>query len=376
MQSSCSLPCAKEGEGSMTKDGMLPKGAPLRLLLPVIACLVAATGCRASDNESMRPLPYEGARLTMAGVDDGSGGLRVTTSEHFTRLAGGKLQTYAAAEPRSQSFATFADAAWQWEQKASPQFIAVGEAWVRTHGFPASWAKQLQRLGVRQGRKPLLAVVEGSAERWVRSPGGAEGGMALLGQSGWALDTLGAYDSRYGDDLVLPYLPAEALSRSGEGSRKTTPQALLFKNQKLVTVLSAGQSELLSCLRGSDLPRLVWPGTDQAESAAGRSTTLRQVSCRADIAANGDLKQPKLRVVLTVSALSDGRSTAGQWKERLKQQGAELIRSLQELRTDPLRLGEAVRKQYSGLWTQERWREALSRAEIKLDVDVNLHGGT
>lgn len=360
----------------MTKDGLQRGSSPLWLLLPIIACLVTGTGCKASHDDAMRPLQYEGAQLTMAGVDDGPGGIRVTTSEHLTRSAGGKLQAYAVAEPRSQSFATFADAAWQWEQKAPPKFVAIGEAWARTHGFPASWAKQMQRLGVKQGRKPLLAVVEGSAEQWVRSPHGAEGGMELLSESVWAADSLRSFDYGYGNDLVLPYLSSDALSRWSEGGKTLAPQAMLFKNQELVTMLSSGQSELLSCLRGGDLPRLIWSGTDPTESAIGKSPELRQVSCKTDIAANGDLKQPRLRMVLTISALSDGRSTAGQWEERLKQQGSELIRSLQELRIDPLRLGEATRKQYGGIWTQERWREALVRAEVKLDIDVTLHGGT
>lgn len=360
----------------MTKYGSQTVGSRLWLLL--IACLVMGTGCTASPDQGMKRLETEGMQLKVAGVDAGPEGLRVTTSKHYTRSADGKLQAYAVAEPHAQSLVSFADAAWQWQQKEPPQLIVIGEAWAHAHGFPVSWAKQLQQLGVQQGRKPLVAVVEGSAEHWVRSPGAPEGGIAVLSQGGWKVDPLPlrSFHYGYGDDLVLPYLSAEAVFQRNEGGMSAAPQAVVFRNQELVATLSSDQSQWLSCLQGGNLPRLSWPTKASADSDSGRRPELYQVSCSTDIASNGDLRHPRLRIVLTMKARSNGQASAEQWEEEVARQGSELIHSLQMLRTDPLRLGESVRQQYSGIWTQERWREALVRAEVTLDVNVRILGGT
>lgn len=339
------------------------------------ACLLPAAGCVRLTDAEPRALQAEEARLVAAGIDEGPGGLRVTTG-YGPPASGRPLQPYSNAGPRMQSFVSFQAAAYRWERNRPPELVAIGEAWARSHGFPASWTRQIRMLGVKQGRRPLVAVVEGTAERFVSSPDTMNDGIARLREGGWTADPLRFAGSAYEDDVVLPYLSAGPAATDNIPSRSgVSTRALLFKKQELVAELTSSQSNLLACMMGGyGLPMLEWSSTEKR--FATDSPLLRNITCRAEIASNGDLKQPRLNMVIRVAASPGGPSvTADSWASNLQRQGTELIRLLQDLRSDPLRLGESVRQQYPGVWNQDRWRDALTRARIDLQVRVTFDGG-
>ncbi len=339
------------------------------------ACLLPVAGCVRLTDAEPRALQTEEARLVAAGIDEGRGGLRVTTG-YGPPGSGRPLRPYSNDGPRTQSFVSFQAAAYRWERQRPPELVAIGEAWARSHGFPASWTRQIRMLGVKQGRRPLVAVVEGTAERFVGSPDAMTGGIARLREGGWTADPLRFAGSAYEDDVVLPYLPASSAEAdnltNGSG---VSIRALVFKKQELAAELTAAQSNLLACMMGGyGLPKLEWSSSET--TFATDSPLLRNITCRAEIASNGDLKQPRLNLVMRVAASPGGPPvSADSWASNLRRQGTELIRLFQGLRSDPLRLGESVRQQYPGVWNQDRWRDALTRARIDLQVRVTFDGG-
>ncbi|MGF9912204.1 Ger(x)C family spore germination C-terminal domain-containing protein [Paenibacillus ehimensis] len=339
------------------------------------ACLLPVAGCVRLADAGPSAWQAEEAQLVAAGIDEGPGGLRVTTG-YGPAASGRPLQPYSNAGPRLQSFVSFQAAAYRWERHRPPELVAIGEAWARSHGFPASWTRQIRMLGVKQGRRPLVAVVEGTAERFVSSPETMTGGIARLREGGWTADPLRYAGSAYEDDVVLPYLSAGPAGKDNNSSPSgVSTRALLFKKQELVAELTSSQSNLLACMMGGyGLPKLEWSSAETP--FATDSPLLRNITCRAEIASNGDLKQPRLNLVMRVAASPGGPSvSADHWASNLQRQGTELIRLLQGLRSDPLRLGESVRQQYPGVWNQDRWRDALTRARIDLQVRVTFDGG-
>ncbi len=87
--------------------------------------------------------------------------------------------------------------------------------WVRRHGIPASWLAEFRRMGIRQGSRPAVAVVGGTAEAFVRRPdAGSLGRMALEPQ---AVVRSSLYEAKpeYESDLALPFF---ALDPSGTGT--------------------------------------------------------------------------------------------------------------------------------------------------------------
>ena len=50
----------------------------------------------------------------------------------------------------------------------------------------------------------------------------------------------------------------------------------------------------------------------------------------------------------------------------------ELIKQLQEAGTDPIGFGEWVRARQSDYWKAAEWREVYKKAQVKLNVGVNM----
>lgn len=361
----------------------------VRLLLPAALLLIwACAGCGGLGDAVYRQQEAAGGTVTLAGVDEGPGGLRLTSRQ---APAGQTMQANAWMSVEARSFVSLADAATGWKQKDPPQVVVIGEAWARNHGVPAAWLEEFRRIGIYQGSKPVVAVVEGTAEAFVRRPDAGLVSRIVLERQAGVRDSLREVRAEYESDLALPFL---ALAYSGtplsaEGNRMDSEslvswRTMLFKNQQLAATLPPQQSRLLACLRGgSQLPDPL--GAEEAQAAleptAGSgSSILQSVSCRTSVAANGDLQQPRLRIALHVDGLAAPDSAAGAkaapaYEREVYMRTQALIERLQRLETDPLNWGEAVRSQYPGFWTSDRWRSSFAKANIQLEVDVHIRGG-
>ncbi|CAG7630712.1 hypothetical protein PAESOLCIP111_03221 [Paenibacillus solanacearum] len=341
----------------------------------LLAASTQLAGCASYDGGMPRAMSEESGVMTVVGVDAGAGGMHMTAAETLPAGSADRLQAYGTPSVRTQSFVSLADAIWQWERKGAPQLIVIGEEWIRLHGFASAWANQIARLGFKDGRKPLLAVTEGAAEHLVRSGAAAHSSAVLLRQADWTASPLRSRSASYEEDLVLPYLP---ISRGLGGEAAATVQAALFKKGQLAGMLSPQQSAMLSCLRGvANLPALSW-----STSAANNGTAeLKRVSCRSDVRGNGSLSSPVVRIDVAVrgESVTSRPASAAQIESAaraLEASFAALVRELQERRVDPLHAGDSFRRQYAGVWSPDRWRDALARADVRLTVKLNPIGGT
>ncbi|WP_284637809.1 Ger(x)C family spore germination C-terminal domain-containing protein [Paenibacillus silviterrae] len=325
----------------------------VRLFAAVTLSVALASGCAEWEGPRMRTA--EAPAFTAAGIDEANGGIRVTT---YQAERPGQVQLLQEPSYRSQTFTSLQDAAWPWERKQAPDWIVIGQAWVERHGFSSVWASQLHRIGVNRGRAPQVAVVGGTAEQYLNRRETADLGFQSVQQLGLADYTTWSVDGRISHeaDVVLPFLEQ---SSSGQG---VSVQALVFKKQQRVGLLTPSETQLLACLQGArKLPELTLP------SHPGK---LESVSCQSTISSNGDLQQPKLRIRLHIT--SSGQEVPVQ---ALRQEVQHLLGWLQDKQADPLRLGDSMRRQHRGYWSDERWREVYAKAPIEVEVATTYQGG-
>ncbi|UUZ84367.1 Ger(x)C family spore germination C-terminal domain-containing protein [Paenibacillus sp. P26] len=261
----------------------------LRMMWLVPLFCAVLTGCE-MEGSRMRPLASGGETIFAAGVDEGPGGLRVSSLHR--PVAGGQLKAEALGELRTRMYTSFSDAAWTWQQSETPRLLLIGEEWVKRHGFPASWARQLYRAGLSGGRWPQVAVVQGTAEQFLTRAGAAEQGMRML-ELGGGGDPFRGGSLAYEEDLALPYLAA------GDANHTILSGAVLFKKQRLSGYLSSRESELLACLQGRGTSqRLTMPDADEVRDDI--LPVLTRAVCRTTVSGNGDLRHPVLKVRLSV----------------------------------------------------------------------------
>ncbi|TVY11863.1 Ger(x)C family spore germination C-terminal domain-containing protein [Paenibacillus cremeus] len=351
------------------------------LKLVLLLCLSAGVGigCAKANNGPLKALTEPSAPVTVAGIDASGGGLKVSVLELLPDAGDNKLQAAAVPEMRAQTFVSFHDASWQWERKAPPGLLLIGEEWVRAHGFTASWAKQVQKLGLVHGRKPLVAIASGTAENFMRNAERTRGGMQALAQAQWTQDPLQSRSYGQDDDLVLPFL-TDSNEAGASKSIKTAAdepvqavQAALIKQGRLIGVLAPQQSAMLACLQGDGhLPQLDWQEAEDGSSLSLQHYKLTDVSCKSTVSSNGDLQHAKLHVTLNVHGqpASTGKAS-GLGEQALNRALSGVVRQLQEQEVDPLHLGDSLRKQYAGIWSPDRWRTAYAKADILLEVQVN-----
>lgn len=332
--------------------------------------LLCAGGCGGKASVSAAGGGY------IVGIDEGGGGIRVL-------FKGGAMGMEAAPAPaagklQARSFVSFSDAAWQWERTEPPGAILVGEAWARAHGMPADWLRRIERIGAGSGQPVALAVVEGTAQRFLEQGGG----MATAAQlrellGGWAASPSvfpgrpGALAPSEGDSAV-PFLTQAA------ADGPLSVRAVLFRNQQYSAVLSQDEAAWIACLRGGSGPlplKLAAAGQGQAVPA---TDGLYPARCRWQADAGGGLRQPrfKLRVALELEPAPNGAMPSPDAVRSAAEQGVHgLLRRLQAHGADPLGLGQALRSVYRGVWNPDRWREAWTAAETDVEVRVKIDGG-
>lgn len=344
---------------------MKHKRQPQRLVCAVLtAALLLSSGCSAGSN--LRLHAAEGRPDTAAGIDEVSGVVRVTT--YGVQPEQGQVQLLEHQTVRSQTYTSLQEAAYPWERTNPPDLIVIGADWVKRHGYSSSWAGQLHRIGIKQGRQPQVLVVEGPAEQFLRQEDSVRRAMDSLAQlrfSGvmrWSQDGYVPYEA----DLVLPYLAASS------GEAPVSVQALVFKKQQLAVSLSPQESSLLACLQGvgelAQLPVL---------HDAAPENQLGPVSCHTEVSGNGELKHPKLRIKLKLGVHGDrlqGKDVRS-LEQSIREDALSLLRRLQEKQVDPLRLGETIRTRYLGYWSDERWRKAYAHADVDVQAVITKLGG-
>ncbi|WP_159881112.1 Ger(x)C family spore germination C-terminal domain-containing protein [Paenibacillus puerhi] len=348
------------------------------LLLVSLVC----SGCSAA--ETKEPLfQRDGGGLTVAGIDEGAGGIRITAFKGASGGSTGGWQPLGAQAVESRSFVALSDAAaLPWLSKQAPQLVVIGESWVTRHGFPAAWVTELRRLGLREGSRPAVAIASGTAEAFVRRPDAAIIGRYAIGKHASVRDSLREMRPDYEADQALPLLPAGMPAARDGKNYPVSIETLLFKKQGLVGRLTVEESRVLACLRGgADLqdPLL----SEQPEGEQGpalREEGLLGVSCRTGVASNGSWRRPLLSIDLRVNGRSSvpgemDKQAAALYEERLKLRAQALIGRLQQMGVDPLGWGEATRAQFPGYWSADRWRGSWSRADIQLNVNAHIAGG-
>ncbi|MEK8131300.1 Ger(x)C family spore germination C-terminal domain-containing protein [Paenibacillus filicis] len=348
-----------------------------RVLIGLVVLIAwGSAGCtEGGPGERSLSINLDGRELAMAGIDEGPGGIRVTALRAASARPGSGIRMLAAGTVDSRSFVSLADASAPWRNQQPPRLVVIGESWVARHGFPASWAAELRRLGLRGGTPPAVAVVEGAAEDFIRRPDAGMIGSYTVERHGMVRDSLREARTDYEADQALPLFPA-GLSMTADGKNSpVSVQTILFKKQELVGRLTAEETIVLACLRGGDMRQdsLYAAGADADTGAV----TWQAVSCRTGVAANGDWKRPRLKISLHVKGRytappGSDKPVAALYQERLKGQAIALIGRLQQLGVDPLRWGEATRAQFPGYWSADRWRSSWTRADIEWNIDTHL----
>lgn len=337
--------------------------------------LFCAGGCSGKASGSAAGGGY------IVGIDEGGGGIRVLSAGAATGMEAAPAS--AAGKLQARSFVSLADAAWQWERSAPPAAILIGEAWARAHGMPSDWLRRIGRISAGSGQPVALAVVEGTAQRFLER----QGGTALAAQlkellGGWAASP-SVFPGRPGalapaeGDSALPFLSQAA----ADGQR--TVRAVLFRKRQFAAVLSQDEAAWMACLRGGSSPLPLKLAAAEAGSrgqASPAADGLVPARCRWQADAGGGLRQPrfKLRVALEVEPLSlpNGTMPSPDAVRSAAVQGVHgLLRQLQAHGADPLGLGQALRSVYRGVWNPDRWREAWTAAETDVEVRVNIDGG-
>ncbi|WP_028547639.1 Ger(x)C family spore germination C-terminal domain-containing protein [Paenibacillus sp. UNC451MF] len=240
------------------------------------------------------------------------------------------------------------------------QVVLLGEAFVARNGLPLGGRRLSQELS-QSNKQPIIALVNGTAEALLAQSSTLEQWMPELRRADAELNSFHRYRENRLRDRFVPFV----LSSGSSG--KMVIQTAVMRGDKPSVVLNQEDIQLLSCIDGhkriSGLPM---------EGANG-STTI--VNCRTQWSGNGDLKSPSIKAVVTVSMdgnqSMDAKSKAAA-EGVLEQQLARVIRQLQDQHIDPLDIGQVIRSQYRGVWTTDRWRSAFSRAEVHIDVRLNV----
>lgn len=239
--------------------------------------------------------------------------------------------------------------------------VLLGQSFVERYGMISTrWNLPPQTKG-SLGDKPVIALVAGEAGAWIqRQP-----------ESSWLQDVrlLGDRLTRFEPkqegrfkDRVLPFIES-AVSSAAPSEGRVQVRAAAMSGRTPGLLLGERELRLLACLDGQSAS----PGP---ELAGAEAETL---SCRVQWRSNGELKHPKLSAQVEAVHVrpsgakperQEGRAEASQLEGELR----GLLKQLQAYGTDPLDIGSAVRSQYRGVWTPERWREAFAKADIQVTV--------
>lgn len=234
----------------------------------------------------------------------------------------------------------------------SPRVVLLGTDFVHLHGTVPGGGRLAQQAIQQQGKpQPIVAMVDGAADAFMGQTPLADWLPELQLMEGSLQRFQHRTDSRRRDALI-PYLYKSAADGPGGGEPKV--KTAVLRGRETALLLNADELELLACLDGQPM---VYGG--------------RALSCRSEWSSNGDLKAPRIHTDVTVTLTRDDPLLhSREASEAALARGMDaLLRNLQLQGADPLDIGQTVRSMYRGVWTQERWRQAFTHA----DIEVRLH---
>lgn len=237
------------------------------------------------------------------------------------------------------------------------QVVLVGEAFVARNGLPLG-GKQLPRELSLPSQRPLIALVKGSAEALLNQERDMGPWLPELRLLDDLIQSFHSYRDHGPRDRFLP-----SVTPAGD-SGQVLVQTAVMRGDKPDAWYTREEMQLLSCLDGHQ-----GIGALPVKELSG----LHRMDCRVQWSGNGDLKSPRLHAKVTVvlndgPALDSGGRVSAE--EALEQRLTELLRRQQAQRIDPLDIGRVINSQYRGVWTADRWRAALARADIRVDVRI------
>lgn len=234
----------------------------------------------------------------------------------------------------------------------SPRVVLLGADFVHLHGTVPGGGRLPQLPIQQQGKpQPIVAMVDGPADAFMGQAPLTEWLPELQLIEGSLQRFQHRTDSRRRDALI-PYLYKRAAGGPDGGAPQV--KTAVLKGRETALLLNAEELELLACLDGQPM---VYGG--------------RTLSCRSEWSSNGDLKAPRIHTDVTITLMRDDpllRSREAS-EAALARGMDELLGNLQLQGADPLDIGQTVRSMYRGVWTQERWRQAFTHA----DIEVRLH---
>ena len=180
---------------------------------------------------------------------------------------------------------------------------------------------------------------------------------SVYGDPAAAYAAINADEESGGNDL------AGDLSRSGD-NKNLYFGSVLFREGRMVGVLTGEQTQLLNVLRGElkDFSRIRGgvPMRLRVSSGPGVSVDLSEERAVIDVKLTVD--------VMDAEQKADTGAIAVELQERLD----ELTAYCQELGTDPFRYAEKAAGQFAtiGEWQKYGWRERFSGAEVRYRVEV------
>jgi hypothetical protein len=146
----------------------------------------------------------------------------------------------------------------------------------------------------------------------------------------------------------------------------------------MVGVLQREEAAMLVILGARTGPVNTLPAAFPVPFPLGGEEVLLVTDSKVTAKSNGDINHPVIHLHAELQVQQEGAVQA----ERLHADaglaaGADaLLARLAELRTDPLQLGQVIRSQYRGIWSEERWKQSMSAAVVKVQFELKQQEGS
>jgi spore germination protein len=174
-----------------------------------------------------------------------------------------------------------------------------------------------------------------------------------------------------GKDPFLPYIKLEGKVVSIKG-------IALFKGDKYVDYIKEENNFIFKILH----EKFAKKSAVTVELDEGSFASIHNISSKSRYNITDPLTEPSINIKVTTEAVirefTDGEITKETVKkieskveEEIIKKGEEMIRKFQELKIDPLGIGNHV-KHRTREWDKEKWRDLYPDATIKVEANVKI----